>query len=91
MRRVYAKAASLLLSVLLLAVGFAACLPREAFGYEYLHSDTTSIYNRAWISASPSGYLELIGSDPNGPRPGMPNWELPGGTNAYVVAYQFAI
>lgn len=91
MRRVYAKAVSLLLSVLLLAVGFAAYLPREAFGYEYLHSDTTSIYNRAWISASPSGYLELIGSDPNGPRPGMPNWELPGGTNAYVVAYQFAI
>lgn len=72
--------------------GLAALETGKAFAYSYRTTDTATIYNRAWIRVDPSAnYLELIGSDPIGPRFDMPSWNAPGGIHSRIEAYQFAI
>lgn len=84
-----ALAAGLLLCA---ALGLVALQASEAFGYSYLTTNTTSIYNRAWIRVdSSANYLELIGADPIGPRFDMPSWNAPGGIHSRIEAYEFAV
>lgn len=72
--------------------GLAALETGEAFAYSYRTTDTATIYNRAWIRVDPSAdYLELIGSDPIGPRFDMPSWNAPGGIHSRIESYQFAV
>lgn len=87
-------ARTLLAAAVLLCASFglAALETGEAFAYSYRTTNTTSIYNRAWIRVDPSAnYLELIGSDPIGPRFDMPSWNAPGGIHSRIEAYQFAV
>ena len=69
----------------------AAMHAEKAYAYTYLNTCTASIYNRGWVCATESGNLELIGSDPIGPRMWMPSWQNPGGEYSYISNYQFAI
>ena len=74
-REVHRVVRTLLAAAVLLGASFglAALETGEAFAYSYRTTDTKTIYNRAWIRADASAnYLELIGSDPIGPRFDMP-------------------
>ncbi len=76
----------------LAAVGVISCAPEQAHAYTYLKTNTVGLFSRAWISVNPSedGYLEMIGSDPWGPRPYMPSVYAPNGESDYYVAkYEF--
>ena len=79
-REVHRVVRTLLAAAVLLGASFglAALETGEAFAYSYRTTDTKTIYNRAWIRADASAnYLELIGSDPIGPRFDMPSWNAP--------------
>lgn len=96
MRRWMGLAAShkLLAVTFLLLAAFVLCALQtgQAHAYTYLNTNTTSIYNRAWIRADASAnYLELIGADPIGPRFDMPSWNAPGGIHSRIEAYEFAV
>lgn len=72
--------------------GLAALETGEAFAYTYRTTNTATIYNRAWIKVdSSASSLELIGSDPIGPRYDMPSWNAPNGIHSRIEAYQFAV
>lgn len=93
-REVHRVVRTLLAAAVLLGASFglAALETGEAFAYSYRTTDTKTIYNRAWIRADASAnYLELIGSDPIGPRFDMPSWNAPGGIHSRIEAYRFAV
>lgn len=78
--------------VLWAAVGVVALQAHDAFAYSYRTTNTGTIFNRAWIRVDPSAnYLELIGSDPIGPRFDMPSWNAPSGIHSRIEAYEFAL
>lgn len=74
------------------ACGHTLLSAQEAHAYTYLNSNTTSVFNRTFITVNTSGYLELIGCDPHDTSWLRPCWENErGGCYGYVANYQWAI
>lgn len=78
-----------------LIVAMALCLvillPERAHAYEYLRTDTSSTYNRCFVTVNEDGYVELIGSDPHSMTRFVPSWDDWGGWYYRVVSYQFHV
>lgn len=69
------------------SIGLMTLQTEQAHAYAYAKTDTGAVFNRSWIMADSSGYIEFIGADPHGPRANM----APDYWSDYVSAYQFSV
>lgn len=84
---------AILCALVLFSTVFLVVLsPFQAFAYNYLTTNTTTVFPRTFVSASEQGYLELIGCDPHDTTWHRPCWQdESGGCYGYVSRYQWAV